>query len=286
VGRDCTTRLCCGELPWHDIEAVTPILSSHLISLTRVSDGLNVMPNQFTRRLSCRAASPYLLSSSSPYTHTHILSSRSSKALFAVPHLPHPHSLSTPHIHTPCVLTSSDSCTSHFSTFLSPEYISPNPCHVIPSLGPGSLQERVVGPSSYARNGSQRVTDMSQSPSLLPPSLYFISLLLTFLPPSSFLRPSFCLMNLHSSPPYLPPRIFFFFASLPLSPSNMSGEYCTVGDDGFLRLWSASRRTQTLCLDLKSATRYATLYNLTLTLTLLNLIDGPRSAFLKSPLIT
>jgi hypothetical protein len=256
VGRDCTTRLCCDKLPWQNIEAVTPILSSHLISLTRVNlpedyPVVPPLPTYFPPR---------------PHTHTHILCSRSSQALLTVPHLPHPHSFSTPHIPTLCVLTSSDSCTSHFSTYPSPDCTSPNPCHVIPSLGPGSLQERVVGPSGYARNESQRVTDMSQSPSPLPPSLYFISLLLTFLPPSSLLRPSFCLITLHSPPPYLPPHIFFI-AFLPLSPSHMSDEYCTVGDDGFLRLWSVSRRTQTLCLDLKSATRYATLSNLTLTLT-------------------
>lgn len=36
---------------------------------------------------------------------------------------------------------------------------------------------------------------------------------------------------------------------------KMSDEYCTVGDDGFLRLWSVSGRRQMLCIDMKAMSR-------------------------------
>ena len=35
----------------------------------------------------------------------------------------------------------------------------------------------------------------------------------------------------------------------------MSEEYCTVGDDGYLRLWNVHTRKQTLCLDMKAVSR-------------------------------
>ena len=37
--------------------------------------------------------------------------------------------------------------------------------------------------------------------------------------------------------------------------SRMNDEYCTVGDDGYLRLWNVRTRKQTLSLDMKAVSR-------------------------------
>ena len=63
---------------------------------------------------------------------------------------------------------------------------------------------------------------------------------------------------------FIPSFILFYFFYLIfwsnlifiLFTSGMSDEYCTVGDDGYVRLWSVSHRLQTLCLDMKATARW------------------------------
>ena len=66
---------------------------------------------------------------------------------------------------------------------------------------------------------------------------YFIITLIAFLLLLLLLSPSV--------PPFSPPHC-----------STSNDEYCTTGDDGYLRLWSIRYRLQTLCLDMKAASRY------------------------------
>jgi hypothetical protein len=50
--------------------------------------------------------------------------------------------------------------------------------------------------------------------------------------------------------------MIYIYAYIYIYIGKMSDEYCTVGDDGYLRLWGVSARRQILCIDMKAMSRY------------------------------